>query len=287
MSRKICSYSRRFDSNFREAGELAARTIVITSGKGGVGKTTTTANLAVELAKIGMKVVAIDADIGLRNLDVVMGLENRVVYTLVDVIEGTCKLNQALVRDKRVENLYLLPAAQTRTKDAVTSDQMRDVCLMLRDDFDFILIDSPAGIESGFRNAAIPAQEALVVTTPDVSSVRDADRIIGLLESMEKQSIALVINRLSPKMVKRGDMLDISDVIDILSVNLIGIVPEDEAVITSTNKGEPLALEATSPAAKAFSNLARRILGEKVPFNELDCLNNKGFLGRIKKILGI
>jgi len=266
---------------------LAARTIVVTSGKGGVGKTTTAANLAVELAKIGMKVVAVDADIGLRNLDVVMCLENRIVYTLVDVIEGACRLNQALVRDKRIENLYLLPAAQTRTKDAVTWEQMCEICSMLSSEFDFVLIDSPAGIESGFRNAAAPAQEALVVTTPEISSVRDADRIIGLLESMEKQSISLVINRLSPKMIKRGDMLDISDVVEILSVNLIGIVPDDESVIISTNKGEPLTLESNSPAARAFSNLAKRLLGEKIPFDELDYVNNKGVLGRIKKFLGI
>ena len=266
---------------------MAARTIVITSGKGGVGKTTTAANLAVELAKIGMKVVAVDADIGLRNLDVVMGLENRIVYTLVDVIEGACRLNQALVRDKRIENLYLLPAAQTRTKDAVTWEQMCEICSMLSGEFYFVLIDSPAGIESGFKNAAAPAQEALVVTTPEISSVRDADRIIGLLESMEKESISLVINRLSPKMIKRGDMLDISDVVEILSVNLIGIVPEDETVIISTNKGEPLTLESTSPAARGFSNLARRLLGEKIPFDELEYVNSKGMLGRIKKFLGL
>lgn len=266
---------------------MVARTIVITSGKGGVGKTTTTANLAVELAKIGKKVVAIDGDIGLRNLDVVMGLENRIVYTLVDVVEGACRLNQALVRDKRIENLYMLPAAQTRTKDVVTSEQMCEICSMLSDEFDFILIDSPAGIESGFRNAATPAQEALVVTTPEVSAVRDADRIIGLLESMEKRGISLVINRLSPKMVKRGDMLDISDVVEILSINLIGIVPEDEAVITSTNRGEPLTFQAVGPAARAFSNLAKRILGEKVPFDELEHMNNKGILGHIKKLFGV
>ena len=206
---------------------------MITSGKGGVGKTTTTSNISVALARAGHKVVAVDADIGLRNLDVVMGLENRVVYNFIDVLEGTCRLNQALVRDKRVDNLFLLPAAQTRTKDAVSAEQMEELCAMLRKEFDFIILDSPAGIESGFRNAAVGADEALVITTPEVPAVRDADRIIGLLESMGKSPIRLVINRLRGRLVREGEMLDVRDVLDILAIDLVGIVPEDESVVKS------------------------------------------------------
>jgi septum site-determining protein MinD len=261
------------------------RIIVVTSGKGGVGKTTTTANLAVALARAGKRVLAVDADIGLRNLDVVLGLENRIVYSLVDVIEGQCRLQQALVRDKRVETLYLLPAAQTRTKEAVSSEQMQGLCDSLRGEFDFVFIDSPAGIESGFRNAAVGADSALVVTTPEISAVRDADRIIGLLESMEKSDISLIINRIRPEMVRQGDMLDISDVVEILAVALIGIVPDDDAVVISTNKGEPLTLHSSSQAAKAFFNIARRLMGEKVPFEELEFANKGGFLGKIRKLL--
>lgn len=261
------------------------RIIVVTSGKGGVGKTTTTANLAVALARAGKKVLAVDADIGLRNLDVALGLENRIVYSLVDVIEGQCRLQQALVRDKRVETLYLLPAAQTRTKEAVSSEQMQGLCGSLRGEFDFVFIDSPAGIESGFRNAAVGADSALVVTTPEISAVRDADRIIGLLESMEKSDISLIINRIRPEMVRQGDMLDISDVVEILAVALIGIVPDDDAVVISTNKGEPLTLHSSSQAAKAFFNIARRLMGEKVPFEELEFANKGGFLGKIRKLL--
>lgn len=192
--------------------KLSCRIIVITSGKGGVGKTTTTANLAVALASAGHKVVAIDGDVGLRNLDVIMGLENRIVYTLVDIVEGNCRLNQALIKDKRLENLYMIPTAQSRTKDAVTAEQMVTLCEELRKEFDFVLVDSPAGIESGFRNSAAGADEALVIATPEVSAVRDADRIIGLLESMGKSPIRLVINRIRPDMVKRGEMLDVQDV---------------------------------------------------------------------------
>lgn len=264
---------------------MDTKIVVITSGKGGVGKTTTTANLAVALARAGKKVLAVDADIGLRNLDVLLGLENRIVYSLVDVIEGQCRLQQALVRDKRVETLYLLPAAQTRTKEAVSSQQMQSLCDSFRGEFDFVFIDSPAGIESGFRNAAVGADSALVVTTPEISAVRDADRIIGLLESMEKSDISLIINRIRPKMVQQGDMLDISDVVEILAVALIGIVPDDDAVVISTNKGEPLTLHSSSPAAKAFFNIARRLMGEKVPFEELKFTIRDGLLGKIRKIL--
>lgn len=264
---------------------MACRIIVITSGKGGVGKTTTTANLAVALANEGYRVVAIDGDVGLRNLDVIMGLENRIVYTLVDVIEGTCRLNQAMIRDKRTENLYMIPTAQSRTKDAVSAEQMLDICGQLRKEFDFVLIDSPAGIEAGFRNAAAGADEALVVTTPEVSAVRDADRIIGLLESMEKAPISLIINRIKPDMVKRGDMLSTEDVLDTLAVDLIGVVPDDESVVTSSNKGEPLTFSNSSRATKAFLNIAKRICGNEVPFMDLSD-DQKGFFSSLKRIFG-
>ena len=264
---------------------MACRIIVITSGKGGVGKTTTTANLAVALANEGYRVVAIDGDVGLRNLDVIIGLENRIVYTLVDVIEGTCRLNQAMIRDKRTENLYMIPTAQSRTKDAVSAEQMLDICGQLRKEFDFVLIDSPAGIEAGFRNAAAGADEALVVTTPEVSAVRDADRIIGLLESMEKAPISLIINRIKPDMVKRGDMLSTEDVLDILAVDLIGVVPDDESVVTSSNKGEPLTFSNSSRATKAFLNIAKRICGNEVPFMDLSD-DQKGFFSSLKRIFG-
>ncbi len=253
----------------KEDNSLACRTIVITSGKGGVGKTTTTANLAASLAAAGLRVAAIDGDVGLRNLDVIMGLENRIVYTLIDVIEGNCRLNQALIRDKRFDNLFLIPTAQSKTKDAVSSEQMIKLCADLRHDFDFILIDSPAGIESGFKNAAAGADEALVVTTPEVSAVRDADRIIGLLESMGKAPIQLIVNRIRPDMVKRGEMLTIQDVLDILAVDLIGAIPDDESIVISANRGEPLTLSGESRASAAYGNIAKRLCGEEVPFLDL------------------
>lgn len=259
---------------------MSARIVTITSGKGGVGKTTATANLSVALALRGQRVVAIDADIGLRNLDVVMGLENRIVYDLVDVVEGRCRLRQAMVRDKRLPDLYLLPAAQTRDKTAVQPEQMVEVCEELRPDFDFILIDSPAGIEQGFRNAIAPADEAVIVTTPEVSAVRDADRIIGLIEAAEKEPMRLIINRLRPEMVRREDMLSIEDVVDVLAISLLGVVPEDEQIIVSTNRGRPLALENHTQAGRAYNNIARRILGEDVPMMSLE---RDTLLSRVKR----
>ena len=262
-----------------------ARVIVTTSGKGGVGKTTSTANIAAALARFGKKVVAVDADVGLRNLDVIMGLENRVVYNFIDVIEKTCKLNQALVKDKRVPGLYLLPAAQTRTKDAVNPEQMIALCEELKPEFDFVLLDCPAGIEGGFKNAAAGADEALVVTTPEIPSVRDADRIIGMLESMGKSPIRLIINRLRPNMVQDGDMLAKDDILDVLSIDLIGVVPEDENVIRSTNNGEPMTMSLESPAALAYLNIAERLLGRDVPLMDLESYATRGFLSKIKKFL--
>ena len=249
---------------------MSATVITITSGKGGVGKTTATANLGAALALQGKRVVAIDADIGLRNLDVVMGLENRIVYDLVHVVEGSCRLRQALIRDKRLESLYLIPAAQSRDKTAIKPQDMIDVCQQLRPDFDFILVDSPAGIEQGFRNAVAPADQVLIITTPEVSAVRDADRIIGLIEAEEKGPPRLILNRLRPNMVQRGDMLDTADVIDVLAIDLLGIVPDDESIIVSTNRGVPAVMENNSRAGQAFRNIAGRLLGQDIPFMEME-----------------
>ena len=258
---------------------MSARVVTITSGKGGVGKTTATANLGVALALEGKRVVTIDADIGLRNLDVVMGLENRIVYDIVDVVEGRCRLRQALIKDKRLPELCLLPAAQTRDKTAVSPEDMVGLCEQMSDDFDYVLIDSPAGIEQGFRNAIAPADAVLIITTPEVSAVRDADRIIGLVNSEEKDPISLVINRLKPDMVSRGDMLDTDDVLDILAIDLIGIIPEDEQVIIATNRGIPVVMDGKSQAGQAFRNIAQRLLGEDVPF--MPIRNHTGFLSRL------
>lgn len=258
---------------------MAGQVITITSGKGGVGKTTAVANLAVALATDGAKVCCIDGDIGLRNLDVVMGLENRIVYDLVDVIEGRCRLRQAMIRDKRLPELYLIPAAQTRDKSAVSPSDMIRLCKELRNEVDWILIDSPAGIERGFKNSIAAADRVLVVTNPEVSAVRDADRVIGILEAEEKGSPALIINRLNPALVKQHDMLSSEDVLDLLAIKLIGIVPEDENVMIGTNRGNPVSLEPKSRAGQAFRNIARRLKGEEVPFLDLDSGN--GFWARL------
>lgn len=267
-----------------EQQDRNGRVITITSGKGGVGKTTTTANVGAALAARGKSVVLVDADIGLRNLDIVLGLENRIVYDIVDVVEGRCRLRQALIRDKRLANLALIPAAQTRDKEAVSPEQMRQLCDELRQQFDFILIDSPAGIERGFRNAIAGADEVLVVTNPEVSAVRDADRIVGLVEAAELPPPRLVVNRIDPELVRRGDMLSVDDVLEILAIPLIGIVPADETIVTATNRGEPVALDPASRAGQAFRDIAARLLGEDVPFQPLEAPD--GVWRRMLRALG-
>ncbi|MDR1150443.1 MAG: septum site-determining protein MinD [Clostridiales bacterium] len=259
--------------------------IVVTSGKGGVGKTTCSANIGTGLALSGKTVALVDADIGLRNLDVVMGLENRIVYDLVDVVEGNCRLKQALIRDKRYENLCLLAAAQTKDKDSVNPEQMQKLCLLLKQEFDYVIMDCPAGIEQGFRNAIAGADRAIVVTTPEVSPVRDADRIIGLLMSNGIDNIKLVLNRLRNDMAKRGDMLTIEDVREILAINILGVVPDDEIIVISTNKGEPAVANQHSNAGLAFNNIVKRILGEDLPLHNFDDTDN--FISKIKKFFKI
>ncbi len=259
-----------------------AEVIVVTSGKGGVGKTTTTSNIGAALASLGKKVILIDTDIGLRNLDLVMGLENRVVFNLVDVVEGSCKIKNAAIKDKRFPGLSLLPAAQTKDKDAVNEEQMKKLCEELKADYDYILLDCPAGIEQGFKNAVAGADRAIVVTTPEVSAVRDADKIIGMLNAYGITDHKLLVNRLRVDMVKRGDMLNLEDMIDVLGIKLIGVVPDDEEIIVSTNKGEPAILNTKSQAGTAYSNIARRILGEDIPLMELKDSNS--FFGKLKKL---
>ncbi|MBO5488309.1 MAG: septum site-determining protein MinD [Eubacterium sp.] len=256
--------------------------IVVTSGKGGVGKTTTTANVGTGLAMQGNKVVLIDTDIGLRNLDVVMGLENRIVYNLVDVIEGNCRIKQALIKDKRYQSLYLLPTAQTRDKTAVTPEQMSELIEELKDQFDYIILDCPAGIEQGFKNAIAGADRAIVVTTPEVSAVRDADRIIGLLDANEIKRTDLIVNRLRADMVRRGDMMSSEDVVDILAVDLLGVIPDDENIVVSTNHGEPLVGSHTI-AGQAYKNICDRVMGAEIPF--LDLFQKNGLFSKLRKKL--
>ena len=255
--------------------------IVITSGKGGVGKTTTVANIGTGLAMLGKKVAVVDTDIGLRNLDVVLGLENRIVYNLVDVVNGSCRLRQALIRDKRHPELYLLPSAQTKDKTAVSPEQMIKLTQELREEFDYVLLDCPAGIEQGFKNAIAGADKAIVVTTPEVSAIRDADRIIGLLEAGDIRDIRLIINRLRPDMIARGDMMSVDDVLEILAVDLLGTILDDEQIVVATNQGEPLSGK-NSQAEEEYQNICKRILGEDIPF--VTILQKKGMFSRLGSI---
>lgn len=255
--------------------------IVVTSGKGGVGKTTTTANIGAALALEGKKVVVIDADIGLRNLDIVLGLENRIVYDIVDVVQGNCRLKQALIKDKRFDNLYLLPAAQTKDKDAISPDQMKELIMQLKENHDYVIVDCPAGIEQGFKNAISGADRAIVVTTPEISAVRDADRIIGLLEAQEITNPRLIVNRLRVDMAKRGEMMNVEDIEDILAIDLIGVVPDDEEIVMSTNRGEPAVFKEQSLSGMAFRNISKRIIGDDVPFLQFDV--QESFMDKLKR----
>lgn len=257
--------------------------IVITSGKGGVGKTTTTANIGIGLAQAGKKVIVIDTDLGLRNLDVVMGLENKIVYNLVDVIEGNCRLRQALIRDKRFAELYLLPSAQTRDKSAVSPGQMQKLISELETEFDYILLDCPAGIEQGFENAVAGAERAIIVTTPEVSAIRDADRIIGLLETKGIKKNSLIINRLRIEMVQKGDMMTVEDVTEILAIPLLGVIPDDEQVVIATNQGEPI-VGTDSLSGHAYDHICRRILGEEIPIPDFS--HSDGFFSRVRRLFG-
>jgi septum site-determining protein MinD len=259
--------------------------IVITSGKGGVGKTTTSANLGTALALLGKKVCLVDTDIGLRNLDVVMGLENRIIFDLIDVIEGNCRLHQALIKDKRFDELFLLPAAQTKDKEYVKTEDIRKLIFELKVDFDYIIIDCPAGIERGFKNAISGADQAIVVTTPEHTAVRDADRVIGLLEQNLFQKPKLIINRMKTTWHSKNEMLDTSDICSVLSIDLLGIVPDDEKAIHYLNAGEPIVMDPKALSAIAFRNIARRIIGESVPLMSFE--KNKGFWKKLKKFIGI
>lgn len=263
--------------------------ITVTSGKGGVGKSTTTANIAVGLADSGKKVVAVDFDIGLRNLDMLLGLENRIVYDVVDVMEGNCNLSQALINDKHSKNLYFLPASQTKDKNILDKEKVKGLVEQLKKDFDIILIDSPAGIEGGFEHAIVLADRALIISTPDVSSVRDADRVIGIIDAKsekaqngEEVEKHVIINRLKPELVERGDMLNTDDVLSILALPLIGVVPDDEHVVSSTNLGEPVIRNSKTLSGEAYNRISRRILGEEVEY--LDLSVKKGFGAFMKRL---
>ncbi|RAL26649.1 septum site-determining protein MinD [Thermoflavimicrobium daqui] len=258
--------------------------IVITSGKGGVGKSTTSANLGTALALTGKKVCLVDTDIGLRNLDVLMGLENRIIYDLVDVVEKTCRMEQALIKDKRCDHLYLLPAAQTKDKTSISSLQLRWLIAELKEKFDYVLIDCPAGIEMGFKNAVAGADQAIVVTTPENAAIRDADRVIGLLEKERIPSPKLVINRLRTQLTKEGGMMDVDEVVSVLAIDLLGVVPDDEQVILAGHTGEPIVWDSRCPAGKAYRNIARRIQGEMVPLLVFDKQQN--MMSKMKKWLG-
>ena len=264
---------------------MTGKTIVVTSGKGGVGKTTATANIGTGLAMRGHNVVVIDSDIGLRNLDVVMGLENRIVYDLVDIIEGRCKLNQGMIRDKHKLDLYLIPAPQTRDKDCIDPEQLRDLCHQLEEEFDYVIIDCPAGIEQGFKNAIAGAKEAIMVTTPEVSAIRDADRVIGLLEAAELHRPKLIINRVNPAMVRRGDMMDKDDIVELLAVDILGMVPVDDRLITATNQGIPVIHDPKALSGAAFSRIVARIDGEEVAMPDLE--PRTGIMDKVKEIMGI
>ncbi|MCI9070361.1 septum site-determining protein MinD [Clostridium sp.] len=257
--------------------------IVVTSGKGGVGKTTTTANLGTALAALGKKVVVVDGDTGLRNLDVLMGLENRIVYTIIDVIENRCRLKQALIKDKRYNNLFLLPTAQTKDKDDIRAQDMFDLVNKLKEEFEYVIIDSPAGIEQGFENSVVGADKAIVVVNPEITSVRDADRVIGKLDAKGLEDHTIIVNRLNYEMTKKGDMLDVSDIIETLSVKLLGVVPDDKCITISTNKGEPIVLDEKSTSGQAFRNIAKRLTGEEVPLMKLGA-ESTGLFSTIRRI---
>jgi septum site-determining protein MinD len=259
--------------------------IVVTSGKGGVGKTTTTANIGTALALSGKKVCLVDTDIGLRNLDVVMGLENRIIFDIVDVVTEQCRLEQALIKDKRFEHLYMLPASQTKDKSSLTPESVRDLVEKLKGQFDFVLIDCPAGIEQGFKIAVAGAEKAIVVTNPEAAAVRDADRVIGLLEAEKIAGPKLVVNRVRPHMVSDGNMLDIDEIVAILAIDLLGVVPDDEGVIAGANHGEPVVMNPNAKAGMAYRNIARRMLGDSVPLMVLS--DSRGFFGKMKKLIGL
>lgn len=260
--------------------------IVVTSGKGGVGKTTTTANIGTALAELGKSVVVVDGDTGLRNLDVLLGLENRIVFTLIDVVENRCKLKQALIKDKRFSNLFLLPTAQTRDKNDINAGNMTEIINQLKTEFDYVIIDCPAGIEQGFENAIVAADRALIVVNPEVTSVRDADRVIGKLDARGLDRHEIIINRIDYEMTKNGDMLDVNDILDSLAIALIGVVPNDRSITVSTNKGEPIVLDNTSKAGQAFKNIALRITGQEVPFIDISSTQT-GFISSLKRIFGM